>query len=303
MKSKVVRIYTAFAITLIFLSITTFSCKKDTDDKGAPPTLHLKTDSGYVHADTIVLIGKTFKVGLIAAKGDANITNFMIKITTDSTETYLDSGLNSQGFVIDKYLTKGVSMQEIWTFIVRDKNGNATSISLKIKADSNSVYGPVTTIPSVIMGAQNDTNVGSFYDLRNRKVHTLAQAYNMQDSIEMCYYYDFLQGEDNEIASPNANIDASVYTGPYALANWTIKNETRYLKTTITDAGFYGLSNDSLLIATYNVPLAKRKAKNLVAGDIYSFKTITGKFGLFRVMNVTGTNAGTVEIMVKMQPY
>ena len=289
---------------LIIFSIVTTGCKKDADDKGAPPSLKLKTDSGYVHSDTTILIGKSFKVGLIAVKGDANITNFMIKITTGTTETYLDSGLNSSGFIIDKNLTKGVSAQEIWTFIVRDKDGNATSISIKITADSNSVYGPVYTIPSIILGAQNDTTVGSFFDFKNNKVHTLAQAYALQDSIELCYYYDFLQGEDNEIASPNANIDASVYTGQYALTNWTVKNETRYLKTTLTDAQFYGTANDSILIATYNVPLAKRKAKNLAVGDIYSFRTTTtGKFGLFRVMNVTGTDAGTVEIMVKMQPY
>jgi hypothetical protein len=303
MKHKIVKIFAVIALLLIIPSIVNISCKKDADDKGAPPTLRLKTDSGYVHSDTVILIGKTFKVGLIATKGDANITNFEIKIATDTTETYLDSGLNSSGFIIDKYLTKGVSTLEVWTFIIRDKNGNATSISLKIKADPNSVYGPVMTIPSIIMGAQHDTTVGSFADLKNDKVHTLAQAFTIQDSIEMCYYYDFLQGEDYEIASPNANIDASVYTGPYALANWTIKNETRYLKTTLTEAMFDGVTNDSLLIATYNVPLSKRKAKNLVASDIYSFKTITGKFGLFRVLNVTGTDAGTVEIMVKMQPY
>ncbi len=294
-----------FAFLLIIFTIVNTGCKKDADDeKGAPPTLKFRTDSGYVHSDTTILIGKTFKVGLIAAKGDANITNFMIKINTGTTQTYLDSGLNSSGFVIDKNLTKGVSAQEIWTFIVRDKDGNATSISVKITADSSSVYGPVYTIPSIILGAQNDSTVGSFFDFRNNKVHTLAQAFALQDSIELCYYYDFLQGENNEIASPNANIDASVYTGQYALANWTVKNETRYLKTTLTDAQFYGAVNDSILIATYNVPLSKRKAKNLAVGDIYSFKTTTsGKFGLFRVMNVTGTDAGTVEIMVKMQPY
>ena len=286
---------------LIILFSFIVSCKND-NDNGSPPTIHLKTDSGYVHSDTTELIGKIFKVGIVAAKGDANITNFMIKIAGSNTETYLDSGLNSPGFNITKYLVKGVNSQDVWTFIVRDKTGKSASISIKIKADSNSHYGSVLTIPSIIMGAQNDTTTGSFCDIKTASVYNLTQAYASQDSIDFCYYYDFLQGEDNTIASPGANIDASVFTGQYALANWTILNTTRFLATTLTQADFDGVVNDSLLIASFNYPLSKRKAKNLVAGNIYSFETTKSKFGLFRVLSVTGTDAGTVEIMIKIQP-
>lgn len=294
-------VITSFFCSLIILSIIINSCKKE-NNAGSPPVISLKVDSGYVHTDTTVFIGKTFKAGIIAARGDANITNFMIKLNSNGTETYLDSGLNSAGFNIVKYFTKGVNYQDIWTFIVRDKTGKSASISIKIKADSNSVYGPVFTIPSVIMGAQNDTTVGSFLDIKTVTVYNLAQAYTVQDSIDLCYYYDFLQGDANVISSPAANIDPSVYTGQYALANWTIKNETRFLATTLTQTDFDGVTNDSLLIASFNYPLSKRKAKNLAAGNIYSFETSKGKFGLFRVLNVTGTDMGTVEIMIKIQP-
>jgi hypothetical protein len=278
------------------------ACHKEEETTNGP-SIKLSIDSSYVYNDTAILIGSTFKVGIIAVSGDVNITNFMIKITTDSTQTYLDSGLNSASFNINKYLVKGVSQQETWTFIVRDKAGKSASLSIIISADSNSTYGPVITIPSITLGAQNHTTVGSFLDIKNVQVYNLTDAFGIQDSIEICYYYDLLQGENNVIASPNANIDASVYPGQYTLTNWTIRNETRYLKTTLTASDFSGISNDSLLIASYNTPLSKRKAKNLVAGDIYSFKTAKGKFGLFKVLNVNGTDSGTVEIMVKIQPY
>jgi len=294
-----------FLYIVFFICAAAFllaACQKEEETTNGP-TIKLSLDSGYVHSDTTALIGSTFKVGIIAESGDVNITNFMIKITTDSTQTYLDSGLNSASFNINKYLVKGVSQEETWTFIVRDKAGKSASLSIKITADSNSTYGPVITIPSITLGAQNNTTVGSFLDIKNVLVYNLADAFGIQDSIEICYYYDFLQGENNVIASPNANIDGSVYPGQYTLTNWTVRNETRYLQTSLTSSDFSGMVNDSILIASYNAPLAKRKAKNLIAGDIYSFKTAKGKFGLFQVLNVNGTDSGNVEIMVKIQPY
>ena len=284
-----------------FIAVILMACHKEEEATNGP-SLKFDVESGFVHYDTTELIGSTFKVGVIAVSGDVNITNFMIKVTTDSTQKYLDSGLNSASFNITKFLVKGVSKEEIWTFIVRDKAGKSASLSIKITADSNSTYGPVITIPSILLGAQNNTTVGSFLDIKNILVYNLTDAFGAQDSIEICYYYDFLQGENNVIASPNANIDASVYTGQYTLTSWTVHNETRFLQTTLTSSDFTGISNDSLLIASYNTPLSKRKAKNLAAGDIYSFKTSKGKFGMFKVINVNGTDGGTVEIMVKIQP-
>jgi hypothetical protein len=297
-KKIILHIILAFCLVVVLIT----ACHKEEETTNGP-SIKLRLDSGYVHNDTTELIGSTFRVGIIAESGDVNITNFLIKITTDSTQTYLDSGLNSASFDINKYLVKGVSQKETWTFIVRDKAGKSASLSILISADSNSTYGPVITIPSITLGAQNNTTVGSFLDIKNVSIYNLADAFGIQDSIELCYYYDFLQGENNVIASPNATIDASVYPGQYTLTNWTVRNETRYLQTTLTSSDFSGIANDSLLIASFNQPLSKRKAKNLVAGDIYSFKTSKGKFGLFEVINVNGTDGGTIEIMVKIQPY
>jgi hypothetical protein len=292
------------SMIIVLFMILFFSCHKD-DDKGIGPAISFRVDTGYVFKDDTVLIGKTFNVGIIAEKGDANITNFIIKVSNDSTVTYLDTGLNAASLNISETIIKGIAPKDTWTFIVRDKSGNQSEISFNIYADSSSLFGPIITIPSIILGAQNNTTIGSFLYIKNNLVYSLYQAYAIQDSIEICYYYDFLQGENNVIASPGANIDASVYTGTYGLANWTVKNETRYFLTAFTDNDFANLNNDSLLIATYtpNVTSFKRKAKNLVAGNIYAFHTAKNKLGLFEVLNVNGTDAGTVEIKIKMQPY
>jgi len=289
-------------LIVVFLAIFVFSCRKN-EEKGAPPSIKFKVDTGYVYRDDTVLIGKTFKIGIIAEKGDVNITNFIIKESNTSVLTYLDTGLNAANLIINENIIKGLSPKDTWTFIVRDKDGTSASILLNIFADSSSAFGPIITIPSIILSAQNDTTIGSFLDIKNKAVYNLRQAFGIQDSIEILYYYDAIQGNNNTIASPNATIDASVFPGTNGLANWTVKNVTWYQVTTLTDSVFNNFKNDSLLLSLAYINPTYRKAKNLKAGDIYAFKTGKGKLGMFAVLNVNGTDAGTIEIKVKMQPY
>ena len=119
----------------------------------------------------------------------------------------------------------------------------------------------------------------------------------------MLYYYDAIQGNTFTIASPNATIDASVFPGTYGLTNWTVKNVTWYQVATLTDNDFNNIKNDSIMLTPAYINPAYRKAKNLKIGDIYAFKTGIGKLGMFEVVNVSGTDAGSIEIKVKMQPY
>lgn len=290
-----------FLISIACFILFFNSCLKE-ENKGAAPTLSFKIDSNYIYEDDTVLIGKTFKVGINATKGDVNITNLIIKVIHDSTFTYLDTGMNTASFSITKTIIKGVAPKETWTFIVRDKTGNSQTAVLHVYSDTNSVYGNINTIPSIQLGAQNNTAIGSFLDIKNELVYPLSQAYLLQDSIEILYYYDAIQTDANTIASPNANLDPSVFSGNEGLSNWTIKNETRYIKTNLTNADFENCDNDSILIANYNETLAKRKAKNLTTGDIYIFRTAKNKLGMFKVIQVSGQESGFIEIKVKIQP-
>jgi hypothetical protein len=116
-------------LILLLIIIFAAACRK-TEKKGAPPTLQFKVDTAYVYKDDTVLVGKTFKVGIIANKGDDNITNFIIKVSNDSTITYLDTGLNASSLNLSETIIKGVSLKDTWTFIARDKDGSSASISL-----------------------------------------------------------------------------------------------------------------------------------------------------------------------------
>jgi hypothetical protein len=233
--------------------------------------------------------------------GDVNITNIIIRNEHDGVVTnYFDTGINNESIKISKILTKGVYDSEKWTFIVIDKNGGNASVSFITTKDPNSQFGNIRHLDAT-MGAQGSTLYGSFLSLNSGRYFFLDSAFAHQDSIEMCYYYDITSTDANTIASPNANIDPSIFTGAYALANWTLKNETRYFKTTLTYADFTAAVNDSLLLMSYSEINGKRKAKNLLAGDIYSFKTAHNKYGLFHVQQVVGLDTGSVIVNILMQ--
>jgi len=150
------------------------------------------------------------------------------------------------------------------------------------------------------MGAQNNS-IGSFYSLAEDSVYTLNTAYENQYKIDLCYYYDFIETDENTIASPGASIDESVYPGVNGLSNWTNRRTTRFKLTNITEVEFLNAHNDSLLIGAYGQSDGKRKAKNLQTGNIFSFKNEDGRIGLFRVNSVSGMDAGIVNISIKIQ--
>jgi hypothetical protein len=293
-KKICISIFIAFLLFILILP----SCKKNVS---SAPQIYLNSDSGYVFKDSLMATGNNFKVQLNAASGaDVNITNIIIRNEHDGIVTdYFDTGINNEAIKISKILTKNVYNSEKWTFIAIDKNGGNAAVSFTLTKDPSSHYGQIKHLNATI-GAQLSSLYGSFLSLHSGKSFFQDSAFAHQDSIEMLYYYDAIDVDANTIASPNANIDPSVYTGASGLANWTIKNTTRYYKTALTYQEFDAANNDSLLLVSWVNP-GFRKAKNLVAGDIYSFKTASNKYGLFYVQQVVGLDTGSVDVKILIQ--
>ncbi|HNW70486.1 MAG TPA: hypothetical protein PKI01_08800 [Bacteroidales bacterium] len=281
-------------IVICFLS----SCKKNETEA---PTIYLETADGFIFKDTVLAAGTNYNVKLVAEMGDANITNIVIKNTHDGEPiSYFDTGVNNEKIVISKILTKNVFESETWTFMAIDKNGKNASVSFTVKMDTASVYHDVLIFDGRVLGAQNCPSAGSFMSVRSGHIWFQADAFDMQDSIELLYYYD-PAGDNNTIASPGANIDATIYSSATSPIYWAVRNETRFFKTTYTTADFNNIQNDSLLLVAYDEINGKRKAKNLVAGDVYSFKTTHAKYGMFAVESVTGADSGTIQFSLRIQ--
>jgi len=287
-------------LTILMPLIFVFSACEKEKPNHPPPSIRFVTESGFVYHDTTLALGETFKISILANNPNVNLTNFIIRVESNEIETFLDSGMNTASLDYENIFTKGIKDSEKWTFIIRDRDSKSAEISLNIKRDTSSAYGNIVYFPSVEMGAQNN-NAGSFYSLSEGEVYTLEEAYLNQDIIDLCYFYDFIDTDENTIASPGANIDASVYPGDNGLDNWINRRTTRFKFTDLTEEEFENATNDSLLIAAYGQSEGKRKAKNLQSGNVFSFKNEDGKTGLFLVYSVIGTDEGTVNISIKVQ--
>jgi hypothetical protein len=292
-----------FAYTLIALLLLFFTACDDKEENTGP-TIQFVQEEGFVFSDSSLAIGQTVNVGVEATSGSSNITLFRYTINNDGTTVSIDSGMNTISLRVEKLITKSTSQQEIWTFFVKDINDLSDEVSITFTNSGESLYGPIVYTPNIILGAQN-AGIEGFYSLENELSYQITDAHAIQESINLLYYFDFLQGEDNVITSPGANIDASVFNdATYGPENWQVRNTTRFLKKTgeFTVEEFQSSANDSLILNhTFDFSSGKRKCKNLVAGDLYAFVTDENHRGLIHVLEVIGTDTGTVEFEIKMQ--
>jgi hypothetical protein len=288
---------------MVLSGLLLFGCKKEESKDEIHPTIKFITDSGFIFKDTQLKTGANFKIGIICKSGTYNITHFNYTLITEKGKNPVDSGMNNTGFRWEGSFSKGTSKNEIWSFYITDREGNVSdTIRVIISLDSNSVYGKIVTIPELILGAQSSTIYPEFYSLISLQTYNDAQAYQNQSIIDLVYFYDFKSGDNNTIASPGANIDSTLYTAPWPMSGWTIKNTTRFEITTISPAEFNDCKNDSLILAgTFPYASGKRKAKNLAKDHVYSFVSQTGIKGLFLVNDVIGTEAGSINISLKLQ--
>jgi hypothetical protein len=281
--------------TFIFLIL--FSCTKD-DGSQQAPTIRLLSKPGMISSDTTIAVGQLMTFSIAAVGGSSNLTN-LIALREDgrgTSQRALDTSMNTPQFSITKTFTKNLDKKEFWTFIIRDRNLLSDSVSVIISLDTTSGFGPITYYEALIMSAQNESNPGSFFSFISGETYALDAASQNQELINMVYY---LGEDDLTMASPGANIEPGIFDpNP---ATWETRRTTRYIAIDLPPGAFENAQNDSLLIASYTEGEGKRKAKYLGAGSTFSFQTQDLKYGIFRVIEVEGTDAGTIKLDIKIQ--
>jgi hypothetical protein len=295
------------AIAAVLVAIS--GCREEPANYPVPGLL-LLSGSGSLSHDTTLMLSDTAVISLVAETGsDQPLTLLHTTVSRDTSVVRFDSALFTKKLEYRKTVIKGIAGTEKWSFYVRDRFGRQSpEVSVTLRLDSSSVYGRITTLPSVRLGAQKAGTPGSFCALPSGTVYTLAEAFSNQDRITLACYFDTVESDAHTIASPGANIDPSIYTGDAALANWTIRNTTRFeYRANIGAAEFEAARNDSLILAsTFEFETGKRKAKNLAAGQVYAFVTDRQLRGLFMAREIKGEEVrgqefGSVEISVKMK--
>ncbi len=291
-------------VTLFWLLMLIIGCTRDKTLYPAP-TLKFVTLPGYISTDTTLMLNDTVRIGITATTGSNQpLTHLHLSVMLDSAGTSVDTALYTEHFEYSRRITKGLAKSETRIFYVRDRDGRKSDeLTLTLRLDSASIFGGIRHIPSVTLGAQNNPSTGSFYSINADKTYTLTEAGASQGLINLVYYFDNIESDMNTIASPGANVDALVFPGVSGLTTWTVRNTTRFkYQGNISPDEFDLCRNDSLILSnTFEFESGFRKAKNLAAGQVYSFVTDGGYKGLFKVTDVQGTDAGlaTIEIKIK----
>jgi len=302
-----IRFFTKAGISLVLVLMCAWACKKETDK--VSPTLQPITENGFAVDSIIVPTGYPYKVGISAGKGDAAITNLVVKLTNENgTETALDSGMYSNSFRYTRSISYGASKFEKWEFMIRDKNGKSASTSITIIKDPASTYGPVKTYADVKLVAQDNTQGNSFYSLANGISYPQQDAGLYQQNINIITYFGntLVPSTEFTLSSPGESDVVSFY--PF-ITSWAApRNETRYKpdSLTISQAAFEAAYNDSLIITNYtSATTGKRKFKMARAGYVIPFHVTlgpeAGKRGLVRIKSLQNSRSGYIIADIKVQ--
>ncbi len=291
------KLFTIIAVAIFATTFFLSSCKKD-DSAPVLPAISYNTATGYVSANTSAKYGDTLNFGVTAkSNGTDKLVKFQI-LFNNTIE--LDSTISTQEFTLNFYSPKTILDKEVWKFVTTDIAGNTKADSIIVTGNFGDIftYGPLT------FGAQNNGTEKSFCSYSNNAATMYFQtdAFTHQADIDMFCFYENTASHANmmTIAAPGSNI-TGIFTGTTAPENYTTKNITYFVKTTLTAAQFDAVANDAAILYSYGKATAYRKANVLTIGDVWAFKIHTGKFGLFKVTAVDGTDAGTLQIAVKIQ--
>jgi len=273
-----------------------FACETNETKLNIAPVLSLKSTEGYTAADAFVAAGAKFKLGIQAtANGGANLTQLLVYSNNTSV---LDFAFNASTLDKDAEFTKAEIEDEKFSIIVRNAESLSDTISLNIKKEGVK-YGEIVEFSSIMLGGQHNTNVGAFGSLQNGLVYLQSIASTNQSLIDLAYYYN--STDLNTLAAPGSNL-TGIYPSTNSPETWEVKNTSYYSRAVlnISADAFSKCKNDSLIIANAFTD-GGRKAKGLAVGQIWGIQTQKGKKGLIKVLEVNGTETGTVKIAVKIQ--
>ena len=283
---------------IVVLTAGFWACRKE--GRNAAPGVWLDHGPEYVAADTILPAGSLLRFRVEMHGDGYDITNFLIRVTTDTARTVFDTGLHAQNFEWEGSFFRGFHEKESWRFIVRDRWGNDASVSLDVFLDTQTNFKPLLHISDISLGAQDNPAPGSFYSFESLQSYFTSEC-NEDPSIQSLVDLVFYFGDDlSTIASPGANIESGIFEGD--LGGWQVRNTTHLMKTQFSQEDFDGIKNDSILFATYEESLAKRKAKDLQLYDNYVFRLQNGKLGVFLIKEVGEGPEGRIIFDAKLQP-
>lgn len=291
---------------LTSISVLT-SCKKDEVTIDSPTVSFQNNEIAYtgttendLSRDITITVEAAGKLSIIKIYKVTDSGKTTLKTINDFNST--TQHLFVQTFTIEK--NSGVNKFEVE---VTDKENNTTSKIFTFTAYSVSA-GAITTYTAKLMGAQLAVP-GSFFSVSLGDVLTASEAKTNFSEIDLVYYYG---GSTNNatIGSPKDTLIQNAHANTNGFTTWTTYNATMFKSSDLTPTQFDAIADDTQMANLTN--LSDSHQNNLVAGKVFSFKTVKGKLGFVKVVSVSKNSGaggsemnqyqyGTIEIVVKVQ--
>jgi hypothetical protein len=282
-------------VSILLVTLLVVSCGKDNGN----PTIRFVTGPEFTGKDTVIRVADTLPVTIEVKWNGADLLEVLDVREKDLSITTFDLDGEEATFTLN--LVKGTDQTENWSFIVIDVDGNQASVSLTLTKDPNSEYGAIRYYSSVVLGAQNNIAKSAFISFQSEQATTfnLDQAFVSQAKIDFFFYYN--ETTKATLAGPGSNLPPDLYPGSRSIDLWTIKRESRFLKSTMTAQDFNAISNDSKLIKGWLDASSVLLATELKPNDIWLVKTADGKLGAVLVKQAGSTDTGEIEFAIKIQ--
>lgn len=284
-----------FFIGLAVLSVGFFTSCED-DEVATGPTIEF-IGGTYVDTDATVTEDSTFTFKWIVTKGSADLESFTIRLTNNDITGYPVTDIDPDLYQGQQAITPAGTGVYEYTFIATDEDGMTDSKTITVTVVSGA--GAIITYADKIIGSY-DASEGSSFASVNGLVYNSTDAATNSDKIDFVYYWG--ASTDATIAAPSNAAAQTVFPG---ITSWATKNATVFGTTSITGTDFDGMTDDSEIV-TAATGLTASNATTLAVGNVIAFETAStsanaSKKGLIKVVAITGTTAGTIEIEVKVQ--
>jgi|GEM_PF-2635085 hypothetical protein len=251
-------------------------------------------DNNKLKSYTVTRTGTSAPISSGNLTGTTNTTVVRDTMETSGTFTYIVSLVSEKGTVTKDYsLTIGVP----------------TNLVI---AQSFAVLGnQVDSKRKFWSGARSTSTTPALYFLADAVGNA-----DLQGDIDFGYVTRTVANGGNKLVSPNSADATAIYgdqwsSQPEKITNWTVRNNTTFIQTTINPSEFTNATADTAIVSLINKAKALGEPNNqsvpALDDKVYLYKTASGLYGLIHVIIATGTvngttpQAGDVTIAVKYE--
>lgn len=290
-----------WSLLLLAATVATTSCGTDTEEvTPAAPSITL---SAADETGTTVNVGEavTFTVS-VNAPGGFNVIRVDKTVGTGSTVQF-DEETKTPGQTVTSFTynfaytpTSDEAGQNIYfDFEVVDDAGLTSTHEFVVTVNEPAIL----TYQTVLLGGQQNSTEGSFYNARDNQVYLMAAAKNNKDKVDLLYYF----GANNlaTIAAPT-DADSHEVFGTTNLQGMV--NATNFVRTTAAFANITTASHISNAWLEQKSGQVDTKVINLKVGDVFAFQLADARgyrLGVAEVVGMDNTTAGSRKITLNIK--